>query len=121
MYMYLWNENSFLCNNPVTIRHKGVYIAGIPSTVYTCIMCTFFYSTNMEDLREKTHTEHYEIFRRRRLQEMGFADTGEDNQPVRYAPADVIVPGKLVTVSVTAQNHNYWFDFVRVACMPVFS
>lgn len=38
--------------------------------------------TNMEDLREKTHTEHYEIFRRRRLQEMGFADTGEDNQPV---------------------------------------
>ena len=39
----------------------------------------------MEDLREKTHSEHYEIFRRRRLQEMGFADTGADNQPVRYA------------------------------------
>jgi septin family protein len=37
----------------------------------------------MEDLREKTHTEHYEIFRRRRLQEMGFADKGADNQPVR--------------------------------------
>lgn len=42
-----------------------------------------FRSTNMEDLREKTHTEHYEIFRRRRLQEMGFADKGADNQPVR--------------------------------------
>ena len=47
---------------------------------------SYLHSTNMEDLREKTHTEHYEIFRRRRLQEMGFADTGEDNQPVRYVP-----------------------------------
>ena len=72
----------------------------------------------MEDLREKTHTEHYEIFRRRRLQEMGFADTGEDNQPVRYVPhvtADMIVPGNLVTVSVVAQNHiHYWVDLALV-------
>lgn len=50
----------------------------------TVIFFFYLHSTNMEDLREKTHTEHYEIFRRRRLQEMGFADTGEDNQPVRY-------------------------------------
>lgn len=65
----------------------------------------------MEDLREKTHTEHYEIFRRRRLQEMGFADTGEDNQPVRYVlhvTADVIVPGNLVAVSVVPQDHIHY-------------
>ena len=39
--------------------------------------------TNMEDLREKTHTQHYELFRQRRLQEMGFTDMSADNRPVR--------------------------------------
>ena len=67
-------------------------------------------STNMEDLREKTHTEHYEIFRRRRLQEMGFADTGEDNRPVRYAEWPVARPlvhvtcGNLVIGGVVTHN-----------------
>ena len=41
-------------------------------------------STNMEDLREKTHTQHYELYRQKRLQEMGFADLSADNRPVRY-------------------------------------
>ena len=39
--------------------------------------------TNMEDLRETTHTKHYEVFRRERLVQMGFADTVDD-RPVRY-------------------------------------
>ncbi|XP_062513602.1 septin-11-like isoform X2 [Corticium candelabrum] len=39
--------------------------------------------TNMEDLRETTHYEHYELFRKNRLQEMGFADSTADNRPVR--------------------------------------
>ncbi|XP_064636485.1 septin-11-like isoform X2 [Lineus longissimus] len=30
--------------------------------------------TNMEDLREKTHTQHFELYRRNRLTDMGFAD-----------------------------------------------
>ncbi|XP_064404779.1 septin-2-like isoform X2 [Halichondria panicea] len=38
--------------------------------------------TNMEDLREKTHTQHYERFRSERLVQMGFADMGADNEPV---------------------------------------
>ena len=38
--------------------------------------------TNMEDLRESTHTKHYEMFRRERLHQRGFADT-MDNRPVR--------------------------------------
>ena len=30
--------------------------------------------TNMEDLRETTHHRHYELYRRCKLQEMGFTD-----------------------------------------------
>ncbi|XP_065533919.1 septin-10 isoform X5 [Lathamus discolor] len=38
--------------------------------------------TNMEDLREQTHARHYELYRRCRLEEMGFRDTGPGNEPV---------------------------------------
>ena len=37
--------------------------------------------TNMEDLREATHYKHYEMFRRERLAQMGFADS-VDGMPV---------------------------------------
>uniref|UniRef100_A0A8C3VZ00 Septin n=1 Tax=Catagonus wagneri TaxID=51154 RepID=A0A8C3VZ00_9CETA len=37
--------------------------------------------TNMEDLRDQTHTRHYELYRRCRLEEMGFADTGPESKP----------------------------------------
>lgn len=30
--------------------------------------------TNMEDMRETTHVRHYELYRRCKLQEMGFSD-----------------------------------------------
>nr|XP_033783238.1 septin-8 isoform X2 [Geotrypetes seraphini] len=36
---------------------------------------------NMEDLREQTHSRHYELYRRCKLEEMGFKDTDPDNQP----------------------------------------
>lgn len=39
-------------------------------------------STNMEDLREKTHSQHYALYRQNRLQQMGFADKTADNRPV---------------------------------------
>lgn len=39
--------------------------------------------TNMEDLKEQTHFYHYECYRCRKLQKMGFTDVGPDNQPVR--------------------------------------
>lgn len=40
--------------------------------------------TNMEDMREKTHTIHYELYRMRRLQQMGFSDVDADNKPVSF-------------------------------------
>ncbi|XP_071255766.1 septin-8-A-like isoform X1 [Salvelinus alpinus] len=36
---------------------------------------------NMEDLREQTHARHYELYRRCKLEEMGFTDTDPDNKP----------------------------------------
>ncbi|XP_053444100.1 septin-10 isoform X4 [Nycticebus coucang] len=38
--------------------------------------------TNMEDLREQTHTRHYELYRRCKLEEMGFTDMGSEDKPV---------------------------------------
>ncbi|XP_056294929.1 septin-8-A-like isoform X2 [Pseudoliparis swirei] len=35
---------------------------------------------NMEDLREQTHARHYELYRRCKLEEMGFKDTDPDSQ-----------------------------------------
>ncbi|XP_035173096.1 septin-10 isoform X1 [Oxyura jamaicensis] len=43
--------------------------------------------TNMEDLREQTHARHYELYRRSRLEEMGFRDTGPENKPVSLQEA----------------------------------
>ncbi|XP_055744227.1 septin-8-A-like isoform X3 [Salvelinus fontinalis] len=36
---------------------------------------------NMEDLREQTHARHYELYRRCKLEELGFTDTDPDNKP----------------------------------------
>lgn len=38
---------------------------------------------NMEDLREQTHSRHYELYRRCKLEEMGFQDSDGDSQPFR--------------------------------------
>nr|XP_009451381.3 septin-14 [Pan troglodytes]XP_519103.4 septin-14 [Pan troglodytes] len=40
--------------------------------------------TNMENLKEKTHTQHYECYRYQKLQKMGFTDVGPNNQPVSF-------------------------------------
>nr|XP_020016070.1 septin-14 [Castor canadensis] len=40
--------------------------------------------TNMEDLKEHTHFHHYECYRCRKLQNLGFTDVGPDNQPVSF-------------------------------------
>lgn len=40
--------------------------------------------TNMEDMREQTHARHYELYRRVRLQQMGFSDVDSDNKPVSF-------------------------------------
>ncbi|XP_075708825.1 septin-10-like [Rhinoderma darwinii] len=38
--------------------------------------------TNMEDLREQTHSKHYELYRHCKLEEMGFQDMGPGDKPV---------------------------------------
>ncbi|XP_021042839.1 septin-14 [Mus pahari] len=40
--------------------------------------------TNMEDLKDQTHTQHYECYRSNRLQKLGFSDMGPDNRPVSF-------------------------------------
>ncbi|XP_060030096.1 septin-14 [Erinaceus europaeus] len=40
--------------------------------------------TNMEDLKEQTHRQHYERYRCYKLLKMGFTDVGPDNQPISF-------------------------------------
>lgn len=40
--------------------------------------------TNMEDMREKTHCHHYELYRKKRLEQMGFTDVDAENKPVSF-------------------------------------
>ena len=40
--------------------------------------------TNMEDMREKIHTKHYELYRQKRLEQMGFTDVDSENKPVSF-------------------------------------
>jgi len=40
--------------------------------------------TNMEDLRETTHSKHYELYRKMRLEQMGFSDVDSDNKPMSF-------------------------------------
>ena len=49
----------------------------------SAVSSSFYLSTNMEDLREKTHSVHYERYRQKRLVEMGLSDVTADNKPVR--------------------------------------
>ncbi|KAJ8676615.1 hypothetical protein QAD02_012402 [Eretmocerus hayati] len=40
--------------------------------------------TNMEDMREKTHNRHYELYRKKRLEQMGFSDVDSENKPISF-------------------------------------
>ncbi|XP_054262902.1 septin-2 [Macrosteles quadrilineatus] len=40
--------------------------------------------TNMEDMREKTHIKHYELYRKKRLEQMGFTDVDAENKPISF-------------------------------------
>ncbi|XP_071067591.1 septin-14-like [Dasypus novemcinctus] len=40
--------------------------------------------TNMGDMKEQTHTRHYERYRCYELHTMGFTDVGPDNHPVSF-------------------------------------
>ncbi|NXP14300.1 SEP10 protein, partial [Thinocorus orbignyianus] len=57
--------------------------------------------TNMEDLREQTHARHYELYRRCRLEEMGFRDIGPENKPVSLQEA------------YEAKRHEFYLEMQR--------
>lgn len=59
---------------------------------------------NMEDLREQTHTRHYELYRRCKLEEMGFKDTGPECKPVRSA-AETRLQEVLSVICVVKRFH----------------
>ncbi|NXN28329.1 SEP10 protein, partial [Nycticryphes semicollaris] len=57
--------------------------------------------TNMEDLREQTHARHYELYRRCRLEAMGFRDVGPENKPVSLQEA------------YEAKRHEFYLELQR--------
>ncbi|NXP23409.1 SEP10 protein, partial [Scytalopus superciliaris] len=57
--------------------------------------------TNMEDLREKTHARHYELYRCCRLEEMGVRDIGPENKPVSLQEA------------YEAKRHEFYLELQR--------
>uniref|UniRef100_A0A8C8AEG3 Septin n=1 Tax=Otus sunia TaxID=257818 RepID=A0A8C8AEG3_9STRI len=57
--------------------------------------------TNMEDLREQTHARHYELYRRCRLEEMGFRDIGPENKLVSLQEA------------YEAKRHEFYLEMRR--------
>ncbi|XP_029460463.1 septin-10 isoform X2 [Rhinatrema bivittatum] len=56
---------------------------------------------NMEDLREQTHARHYELYRRCKLEEMGFRDNG---------PSDKVVS---LQETYETKRHEYMNDVHR--------
>ncbi|KAM6098115.1 septin-10 isoform 4-T4 [Theristicus caerulescens] len=80
-------------------------------------------STNMEDLREQTHARHYELYRRCRLEEMGFRDIGPENKPVRlpcsksYADRETICHSSASVESLQeayeAKRHEFYLELQR--------
>ncbi|OXU18081.1 hypothetical protein TSAR_006936 [Trichomalopsis sarcophagae] len=60
--------------------------------------------TNMEDMRDKTHNYHYELYRRKRLQELGFEDT--ENEEGRFSYQRVCEMKKAAFEQETQQRED---------------
>ncbi|KAL7982161.1 hypothetical protein Chor_001218 [Crotalus horridus] len=73
---------------------------------------------NMEDLREQTHSRHYELYRRCKLEEMGFKDTDPDSKPFR---SKFLISLNWLPLC-TVQNDNRMMDMKEViACLLSFA
>ena len=69
---------------------------------------------NMEDLREQTHTRHYELYRRCKLEEMGFKDTDPDSKPFRYAGTQQSAPPGSSLWDVLVHHRNtHWTEISK--------
>lgn len=71
---------------------------------------------NMEDLREQTHARHYELYRRCKLEEMGFKDTDPDSQPFRWVTALHYLHVKLISVGFIKFPERDVRDLVSKPC-----
>lgn len=71
---------------------------------------------NMEDLREQTHTRHYELYRRCKLEEMGFKDTGPECKPVRWAALRVMSACSLAAAGSGDLPVSWWCRFKLCGC-----
>ncbi|XP_062831499.1 septin-10 isoform X6 [Anolis carolinensis] len=63
--------------------------------------------TNMEDLREQTHMSHYELYRRCKLEQMGFRDTGPENKPVRMPDSKKTSRRESLQETYEAKRHEF--------------
>jgi septin family protein len=64
---------------------------------------------NMEDLREQTHSRHYELYRRCKLEEMGFQDSDGDSQPFRSAlPQPLLSHQHLLSQAWEPAGRGWW-------------
>jgi len=59
--------------------------------------------TNMEDLRETTHYRHYELYRRCKLQEMGFSD----DESMRCLDKICLQQNEII-LTANRQKYNYF-------------
>lgn len=64
--------------------------------------------TNMEDMREKTHTRHYELYRQKRLEQMGFTDVDSDNKPVSLNDRQQYLMNCAATKMSVNLQQNMW-------------
>ncbi|XP_032082068.1 septin-10 isoform X1 [Thamnophis elegans] len=69
--------------------------------------------TNMEDLREQTHMRHYELYRRCKLEEMGFQDTGPENKPVRVPDSRKTSYRESLQETYEAKRHEFLGELER--------
>lgn len=88
-----------------TVQGEYIYFFNLvqENNNYSCVLvdneahCDFvklremLIRTNMEDMREKTHTRHYELYRQKRLEQMGFSDVDSENKPVSFSLINLFV------------------------------
>lgn len=89
-------QNDIIVRHPASLLCPFLPLLALLSIPHSCCAveneahCDFvklremLIRVNMEDLREQTHTRHYELYRRCKLEEMGFKDTDPDSKPFRY-------------------------------------
>lgn len=63
--------------------------------------------TNMEDMREKTHTRHYELYRQKRLEQMGFTDVDSDNKPVSVYKHVIFLYIELIQIDMFTRHYHH--------------